>query len=247
MSQKAGPRPSRDFKNVATTQEEEDAYDFLKHRTHVKLTSVFGSVAHIVKGALGGGILSGHVAYMKAGVGVAVPLNVIFGAYMAYCLHLLVWSSQVLYKRTRIPSMSYSDVGEAAMMCSRFPTLKKVARFFRYTIDGIICLDLFGSCCCYLIIISKQLKQLVEDTHASSFEGSFPGYPGLRVYMGCMIPLIVVICMIRHLKYLAPFSIGANIVIVFCIMLAVYYAFDYNPAFENMTLATTAYNTFEFI
>lgn len=30
-------------------------------------------------------------------------------------------------------------------------------------------------------------------------------------------------------------------------MLAVYYAFDYNPAFENMTLATTAYNTFEFI
>ncbi|CAH0598683.1 unnamed protein product [Chrysodeixis includens] len=247
MAKQVGPRPSRDFRNRATTQEEEDAYDFIKHRTNVKFTSVVGSVAHIVKGALGGGLLSGHVAYMKAGVGVAVPLNVIFGCYMAYCLHLLVLSSQILYRRTRMPSMSYSDVGEAAMMTSRFPKLHKVARFFRYTIDGTICLDLFGSCCCYHIIIAKQLKQLVEDTHASSFEGAFPGYPGLRTYMGCMIPLIVAICLIRHLKYLAPFSLAANIVVVFCIALAVYYAFEYNPHFESMHLATSMYNTFEFI
>lgn len=52
--------------------------------------SLLGSVAHLVKGALGAGILGGHVAYMKAGVFVSIPLNVIFGVYMAYCLYVRV-------------------------------------------------------------------------------------------------------------------------------------------------------------
>ncbi|XP_026743571.1 proton-coupled amino acid transporter-like protein CG1139 [Trichoplusia ni] len=243
----AGPRPSRNFRNVAATQADEDSYDYVKHRKDVKLTSVFGSVAHLVKGALGGGILSGHVAYMKAGVGIAIPLNVIFGIYMAYCLHLLVQSAQILYRRTRIPSMSYSDVGEAAFMTCKFENIRKLSTAFRYTVDSIICLDLFGCCCCYQIIIAKQLKQLVENTQDTSFLGSSPGYPSLRVYLAIMIPVVVCICLIRHLKYLAPFSIAANVVIVFCIALSIYYCFHLNPTFQGMIISTTPYNTFEFI
>ncbi|KAJ8706052.1 hypothetical protein PYW07_010829 [Mythimna separata] len=231
------PRPSRNFRNLAATQEDEETYDFRKEREKIetiKFTSLFGSVAHIVKGALGGGILSGHVAYMKGGIGVAIPLNIFFGIYMGYCLHLLVQSSQVLYRRARMPAMSYADVGEAAFMMFPNSKVQFFARPYRYMIDCTICMDLFGSCCCYQIIIAKSIKQLIEDNQLSQFHPTIEGYPNLRVYLAIMIPMVILICLIRHLKYLAPFSIAANAVIVVCIGTSVYYMFKLNPRFENL-------------
>lgn len=42
----------------------------------------------MVKGALGAGILGGHVAHMKAGVYPALSLHLIFGLYITYCLYV---------------------------------------------------------------------------------------------------------------------------------------------------------------
>ncbi|KAJ8708050.1 hypothetical protein PYW08_010416 [Mythimna loreyi] len=244
------PRPSRNFRNLAATQDDEDAFDIRKEREKIptiKFTSVFGSVAHMVKGALGGGILSGHVSYMKGGVAVAIPLNIFFGIYMGYCLLLLVQSAQVLYRRSRIPVMSYADVGEASFMMFPNTKVQNWARVFRYLIDFVICVDLFGSCCCYQIIIAKSIKQLVEDTADSAFYGAHEGYPNLRVYLAAMIPLVILICLIRHLKYLAPFSIAANCVIVLCIGMSIYYMFTFNPRFENLRAYTSLYGLMEYI
>ena len=44
----------------------------------------------MVKGALGGGILGGHVAYMKGGLFIGIPFNLLFGMYMTYCLYVSV-------------------------------------------------------------------------------------------------------------------------------------------------------------
>ncbi|KAJ0170545.1 hypothetical protein K1T71_013916 [Dendrolimus kikuchii] len=197
----------RVYKLVAQTQEEEDSYNTVEHRKNVKFVGLFGSIAHIVKGALAGGILSGHVAYMKAGWLVSICLNMFFGVYMAYCLHLLVQSAQILYKRTRIPTMSYPDVGECAMACFPNPKVSRFAKFARYLLDTVICIDLFGSCATYQLIIAKSIKQLVENTQEISLEGK-------------------------------P---------VCCIIMAVYYAFQYNPKFENMVTHKSLYNTFIFI
>ncbi|CAH2240278.1 jg27909, partial [Pararge aegeria aegeria] len=114
------------WKNFATTQAEEDAYDYVKFRVNPKPTGFVGSVAHVIKGALGGGILGGHVAFMKAGL-IATPFVFMFGMYMTYCLYILVRSAQVLFKRTRVSSMSYPDVGEAAMACFPNPSVAKWA------------------------------------------------------------------------------------------------------------------------
>ncbi|CAH0697805.1 unnamed protein product [Spodoptera exigua] len=238
---------SRLFKDLTTSQAEEDAYDYVKQRKNIKSTSLIGSIAHIVKGALGGGILSCHVGYMKGGIMVAIPLNFLFGFYMGYCLHLLVQSTIIIYKRTRIPVMSYADVGEASLMMCTNPSLSRFSRVFRYMIDVIIMIDLFGSCCCYQIIIAKSVKQLVENTPEAKFEGEYPGYPSLRVYLAIMIPFVILICLIRHLKYLAPFSIVANVLVAFCIVMVVYYAFLYNPTLQGMEATTTIYGMLEFV
>ncbi|CAH4037524.1 unnamed protein product [Pieris brassicae] len=171
MALKAEPGGRGNFRNHTKNQAEEDAFDYVKFRNIPKPTGVIGSIAHMVKGALGGGILGGHVAYMKAGVAIAAPFNILFGIYMGYCLYILVMSAQKLYRRTRVPSMSYPDVGEAAMACFPNPKVARFSRFFRYSIDAIICIDLFGACACYQIIIAKSLKQLVENTQRTSIEG----------------------------------------------------------------------------
>ncbi|XP_013178462.1 PREDICTED: proton-coupled amino acid transporter 2-like [Papilio xuthus] len=242
----ARPEPGRVFKLVARTQAEEDAYDIRANRQLPKPSGLTGSIAHLVKGALGGGILSGHVAWMTAGLWVAVPVSLACGLYMFYCLFILVKSAQILYKRTRVPVMTYPDVGEAACACHSNPSITKLAKTFRYMIDAMICIDLFGSCATYQIIIAKSLKQLVENTQTTSMEG-INGMPGLRFYLACIVPFVILICLIRHLKWLAPLSIVANMVVLFCIIVAVYYAFENNPTLTGMVPYTSFYNFFEFI
>ncbi|XP_060808079.1 proton-coupled amino acid transporter-like protein pathetic [Amyelois transitella] len=235
------------FQVLNRTQAEEDAYDYKLYRSIAKPTGVIASIAHIVKGALGGGILGAHVAYSKAGIATAIPINFLLGTYLSICLHLLVESAQVLYRRTKVPSMSYSDVGEAAMSCFPNPKIRKFSKPFRYTIDLLISLDLFGACACYQLIIAKTIKQLVENTQESSEEPLIEGGWHLRVYLAIMIVPVICICLITHLKWLAPFSLGANIVVGIAIIMAIGYAFNNNPGFTGMTLVTTVYQQFEYM
>ncbi|CAH2061850.1 unnamed protein product, partial [Iphiclides podalirius] len=237
---------STPFKLVARTQAEEDAYNYVEHRVVEKPSGVVGSVAHIVKGALGAGVLSGHVAYKTGGVVVGIVVNLLCAIYMTYCLYILVKAAQVLYRRCRVPTMTYPDVGEAACAVSTSPKVTKFAKTFRYIIDVLICIDLFGSCAAYQIIIAKSIKQLVENVPKTSFEGA-NGLPGLRVYLACMIVPLMLICLIRHLKWLAPLSIVANLVVLLCLFVAIYYAFEYNPSFTGMVPYTTPYEIVQFI
>ncbi|CAG9572907.1 unnamed protein product [Danaus chrysippus] len=243
----SGPQPSGagrgNWKNLAPSQADEDAFDYVKFRDTVKPSGYIGSVANMVKGALGGGILGGHVAYMKAGIAVALPFNLIFGIYMTFCLHILVLSAQILYRRCRVTFMTYPDVGEAAMACFPHPKVARFSKIFRYTIDIIIGIDLYGSCACYQIIIAKSIKQLVENLDKDA-----PDDAGrdIRVYLAAMMIPVILICLIIHLKYLAPLSIVANLIICVCIFLTVYYALVNNPRFEGMKMFTEVYNFFEF-
>ncbi|CAH0403752.1 unnamed protein product [Chilo suppressalis] len=243
MSQPRARRP--DFKVIARNEAEENAYDYVSQRTNVKHTSVFGSVAHIVKGALGGGILGGHVAYLKGGLYVSLFLNVFFGFYMGYCLHLLVQSAQILYKRTQIPSMSYPDVGEASVACFPNPKVAKLSKLFRYIIDVVIIVDLYGACACYQLIIAKSIKQLVEDVERTDMEG-VNGHPHLKVYLAAMIIPMVLICLITHLKWLAPFSVVANFVVLLAMFATIYYSMQVNPGFANLKSHSDYYETLEF-
>ncbi|XP_060807903.1 proton-coupled amino acid transporter-like protein CG1139 [Amyelois transitella] len=235
------------FRVLANSQAEEDAFDYKLFRDVSKPTGLFGSVAHIVKGALGGGLLGAHVSYMKAGIGTAIPLTLFLGLYMAMCLHLLVESAQILYRRTRIPTMSYSDVGECAVQCCPNPKVARFSRVFRYTIDVVITIDLFGACACYQLIIAKTIKQLVENTVSSDAEPLVTGGWHLKTYLAIMIVPMIVLCLITHLKWLAPFSVVANIAVVVAIIMAIYYAFTNNPSFSNMHAVTEVSQQFEFV
>lgn len=81
----------------------------------------------------------------------------------------------------------------------------------RYAVDVVICIDLFGACCVYQIIIAKTIKQLIEDD--STIDVTSEDLPQLRLYILALLVPVLLLCMIRTLKYLAPFTLIADIFI----------------------------------
>ncbi|CAH2987442.1 unnamed protein product [Chilo suppressalis] len=204
---------------------DKEHYDYVAQRCTQKPTNFFESTGHLIKGCLGGGILGIHEAYMKAGLWTSLVVTIIFGFYITYCVHLLVKSAQVLYKRLHIPEMSYPDVAEASLAVGPFLKLRKYSKWFRYAVDVTICIDLFGACCVYQIIIAKTIMLLVD----GSDESERTDLNLLRLYVLALLVPILLLCMITTLKYLAPFTLVADGFIVACVVATVIYALRVAP------------------
>ncbi|CAH0718399.1 unnamed protein product, partial [Brenthis ino] len=187
---------------------------------YVFVRIVIESIGHLVKSCLGGGVMAIHESYKHCGLWTSVVLTILLGMFVSYCMLILAQSAQKIYGRVQVPAMSYPDLAEAALETGPFTSLRKYSKCFRYAVDFTICVDLFGSCCVYQIMISRTIKQLVEGTNEISSEGT----PPLRVYVACLVIPCVLICMITTLKYLAPFSIVADVFIVTCAGATIYYA-----------------------
>ncbi|KAJ0170544.1 hypothetical protein K1T71_013915 [Dendrolimus kikuchii] len=218
-SSKPPPQPPPEERKKYVLHSDKDNYDFVSHRTTRKPTNALESTGHLIKGCLGGGILGIHEAYMKCGLWTSLIVTLVFGFYITYCVHILVKSAQMLYKRLHIPEMSYPDVAEASLEVGPFPSLRKYSKWFRYAVDLAICIDLFGACCVYQIIIAKTIQQLIENTDALSDED----IPNLRLYILALLVPVLLLCMITTLKYLAPFTLIADVFIVACVVATVVY------------------------
>ncbi|KAJ2938180.1 hypothetical protein O0L34_g18520 [Tuta absoluta] len=239
------PKGSRFFV-INDTQEKEDAFDLVAQRALARPVSFIGSVAYLIKGALGAGILAAHCGFAASGA-IAVLLTCLLGVYMCTCLHLLVKSAQVIYKRTGIcKDLSYSDVGEAAFAIASSPKIRKLTKCFRYFIDFNICMDLFGACCCYQLMIAGTIKQVVEKTQETSVAPMKPGYPKLIHYLLMVAIPMALISLIRHMDILGKISLIGNFLVLICIFTTVYYSIKTNPSMKGMAFFTTGKGLFIF-
>ncbi|XP_034837588.1 proton-coupled amino acid transporter-like protein pathetic isoform X1 [Maniola hyperantus] len=210
-------------------------YDFLSARPPGKRTTVVESIGHLVKSCLGGGVVAIHESYKQCGLWTSVVLTVVLGLLVSYCMLILAKSAQKIYGRVQVPFMSYPDLAEASLAIGPFESLKKYSKCFRYAVDLTICLDLFGSCCVYQIMIARTIKQLLEGTD----EVTTGGNPSLRALIAALLVPCILLCMITTLKYLAPFSIAADIIILIVAGATVYYAV------KHQTLSPFEYPVFK--
>ncbi len=65
-----------------------------------------------------------------------------------------------------------------------------------------LCITQLGFCCVYFVFCAKNIK-LVMDHHF--------GHLDYHAYMGMILLPMLALCSIRNLKYLAPFSMLANV------------------------------------
>ncbi|XP_063390136.1 proton-coupled amino acid transporter-like protein pathetic [Cydia fagiglandana] len=211
----SGAQPLPPLSIKATGQAARD-YNFVGARGPIKTTNVIESIGHLVKSCLGGGVVGIHEAYKGCGLISALILNVFLGLFVGYCMHMLVHNAQIMYGRLQIPSMSYPDIAEATLATGPFIKMRRFARPFRYAVDATIGIDLFGSCCVYSVIIARSIKQLLEDSKTVDSIN-------IRILIACLFIPCILICWITQLKYLAPFSIVADIFIVIVAISTVYY------------------------
>lgn len=77
----------------------------------------------------------------------------------------------------------------------------------------------------YIVFVGKNVKQVVD--HYSDSDLS------IRIYMLMLLPFLIIMNMIRKLKFLSPFSMLANVLIAVGVSITYYYIMQDLPAMNT--------------
>ncbi|XP_073974036.1 proton-coupled amino acid transporter-like protein acs isoform X2 [Rhodnius prolixus] len=202
---------------------ESGGYNPFEHRRLQHPTTDMETLIHLLKGSLGTGILAMPYAFANAGLFFGLFATCVIGIVCTYCIHILVKCSHILCRRMKVPSLGFADVAEVAFMAGP-PAIRKFSTLARAIINLFLVIDLLGCCCVYIVFVAKNIRPVVELY--------LPGHD-LHWYMLALLPLLILMNLIRNLKFLAPFSMIANILIGTSLGIILYYIFLEVPSFNS--------------
>lgn len=210
---------------------DEEACDYnpFEHRQLSHPTTDTETLIHLLKGSLGSGILAMPLAFANAGLWFGLVSTLLIGTICTYCVHILVKCSHILCRRARIPSLAFADIAETAFLAGP-EQLHKWSRFARFIINTFLVVDLIGCCCVYVVFVATNIKQVVDYYYELDLD--------VRVYMAMLLVPLILINLIKKLKYLAPFSMIANGLIAVGMGITMYYIVrDLPPVSERPAIA----------
>ncbi|EFN83214.1 Proton-coupled amino acid transporter 1 [Harpegnathos saltator] len=177
---------------------------------------------HLLKGSLGTGILAMPRAFFNAGYVIGLIATFVIGLFCTYCMRILVQSEYELCKRRRVPSMSYPATAEAAL--EEGPMwLRPFSRASIHIINAFLMIYQMGTCCVYVVFIASNLHLALKTWIDLD----------LKVYMAIILLPLILVNYIRNLKFLAPFSTLANILMFTGFAIILYYIFREPLTFEG--------------
>ncbi|GAB0090005.1 proton-coupled amino acid transporter-like protein CG1139 [Sergentomyia squamirostris] len=194
--------------------EEAGEYNPFEHRKLTHPTTNTETLVHLLKGSLGSGILAMPLAFLHAGLWFGLVATFAIGIICTYCVHILVKCSHILCRRAQIPSLGFADIAETAFLAGP-DALHKWSRFARFIINLFLVVDLIGCCCVYVVFVATNIKQIVDHYYSIDLD--------VRVYMAALLLPLILINLIRNLKYLTPFSMVANVLIAAGMGITMYY------------------------
>ncbi|PSN47057.1 Proton-coupled amino acid transporter-like protein pathetic [Blattella germanica] len=101
----------------------------------------------------------------------------------------------------------------------------KFSGLARAMINLFLCVDLLGCCCVYIVFVSTNIKQVVDHYTGSELD--------LRLYMVMLVVPLILLNLIRNLKWLAPFSMIANLLMAAGVGITFYYVFTDVPSVDT--------------
>ncbi|CAH0721573.1 unnamed protein product, partial [Brenthis ino] len=199
-------------------------YNPFEHRVIKKPNSDIRSLANLIKASLGSGILAIPLAFANAGWGIGIVGTVVIAFICGHCVHIFVKVSRECCKIVRKPLLGYSETCRVAFAVGpkRLRPLSNAAGIFA---EFSLIFTYVGVCCIFTVLIADSIKQLLDQY--------VPGFI-LQVEYYCLI-LLIPLCMmvqIRYLKWLASFSIVANVLLVLTFGICLYYIFK-----DDITIA----------
>ncbi|CAH0717467.1 unnamed protein product, partial [Brenthis ino] len=200
----------------------EKAYNPFEHRKVEHPNSSIGSLLHLLKSSLGSGILAMPAAFRNAGLAIGAVGTLLIGLICTHCVYILVKTSQEVCVEAKKPSMGFAETCGAAFEFGP-KRLRPWANFARITIDYVLTCTYIAALCVYVVFIAENFKEVLDEY--------YPDYK-LSVEAYCALTLVplVLICQIRNLKWLVPFSALANIFLVICFAITMYYIFQDMPS-----------------
>ncbi|XP_013141646.1 PREDICTED: proton-coupled amino acid transporter 2-like [Papilio polytes] len=216
----------------------EKAYNPFEHRKVEHPNSTIGSLVHLLKSSLGSGILAMPAAFKNAGLIIGGIGTFVVGFICTHCVYILVKTSQEVCVDAKKPSMGFAETCGAAFEFGPKP-LRPWANFARTFVDYALTCTYLAALCVYIVFIAENFKEVL-DVYAPEYKLSVETYCALT-----LVPLVL-ICQIRNLKWLVPFSAIANVLLVICFAITMYYIFGDlpNPAEREMVASFTQWPLF---
>uniref|UniRef100_A0AAQ5YL80 Amino acid transporter transmembrane domain-containing protein n=1 Tax=Amphiprion ocellaris TaxID=80972 RepID=A0AAQ5YL80_AMPOC len=217
------PGPSRPQRN----------YERIGGRTG---TSFCQTLIHLLKGNIGTGLLGLPLAVKNAGL-VLGPVSLLcMGIVAVHCMRLLVKCSHHLSAKVNRPSLSYGEAMQYGM--ENVSWLRRHSHWGKRTVDLFLIITQLGFCCVYFVFLSDNVKQVVEAANATTFSCQInntnqtqilvPSFDS-RLYMLCFLPAVILLVFTPNLKYLAPLSLVANLVMTASLILIYFYSLTNIP------------------
>ncbi|CAG9792100.1 unnamed protein product [Diatraea saccharalis] len=196
-------------------KEVEKAYEPFENRKLEHPNSDVRSFANLLKSSLGSGILAMPAAFKNSGTIVGILGTIMLGYICTHCVYLLVKTSQEVSRVSRVPSLGYAETVEAVFATGP-PTFRKFSRASRIFIDWTMAFTILGACAVYVILLVDSVVQIIDHF--------YPGN-GISKTMYCLMFLVPILAFtqIKNLKYLAPFSGFANLLLVLTFVICLYY------------------------
>ncbi|KAI5701264.1 hypothetical protein M8J76_003851 [Diaphorina citri] len=177
-------------------------------------TSYLETMMHFLKGNIGSGLLAMGDAFRHGGLLLAPPITVFIGLISLYNQHMLVVNSQKLHAKLKLDEFpGFSDTMELSFLTGprqfqRFTdTIRRLVKMF-------VIITQLGFCCVYFVFVAQSSHQI-----CLALDIDYK----LHYHMAIMLAPILFTAMIRNLKYIAPISAVANLIMGLGIAAIYYY------------------------
>ncbi|CAF1034919.1 unnamed protein product [Brachionus calyciflorus] len=187
-------------------------------------TSNTETLMHIIKANIGTGVLAMPLAFKNGGLALSSISLWIMGLICIHCMHILLncykYVSANLKEATDIipdKNIGYDDVVELIFK-EKFSTNPKISKYSRFITSLFLVIGQLGFCCVYLVFVPTNLKQVIDYYYPSN-------ELTLEILMCIILFPLILFCLIKDLKILAPFSTLANLLMISSILVILYNLF----------------------
>ncbi|XP_018299755.1 proton-coupled amino acid transporter-like protein pathetic [Mycetomoellerius zeteki] len=213
----------------AERQIQEDEYDPFADRPSASLTSDFAVFMHLLKCAIGTGILFLPHAFRRTGYAMSIVCGIIIGTLCVHMAVIIVQCSQVLCRRNRVPMLDFAETAQFSFQ-SGPERIRKYAKLFGVVTNVIICFVHFQAAVIYILYVATSFQQVIEFFANVEMNS--------RVYIVIFFPFTCALGFVPNLKYLAPFSIIGTFFLFLGVCTAFYYFLDDVPDPRRLDVLT---------
>ncbi|XP_045463492.1 proton-coupled amino acid transporter 1-like isoform X2 [Harmonia axyridis] len=186
-------------------------------------TSYVETLMHLLKGNVGSGIFAMGDAVKNAGI-IVGPISILFlGMICLYCQHLLLSAAERVGLKADGTPPDFAETVEM-VFAEGPPRLQRMSKTIKKVVNIFLCVTQVGFCCVYFVFIAKNLKQVLQNYDFDL---------DVHYNMAIIFLPILLTALVRNLKYLAPFSMFANLVMLIGLVITVYYIVQDLPSVEE--------------